>query len=206
MSKSLSINVKGNLKQLDAIKAWSDKDTIDIVFGGSKGCLIGSQLVRTITGLKEIKNIEIGEQVLTFNEVTKGSEYKKVLKTPKYPTGGDNHYHKMITFVMQNGEEFCLTPNHEIYDNGNWIATGEYAKRVLEGSRWNRWSISNLNNGESSIKKDLWEEEPFHFKALFDKERIFENLFQSKRKKTNADTPISCFSFFRQFVSSVKFS
>ena len=32
MSKSLSINVKGNLKQLEAIKAWTDKDTIDIVF------------------------------------------------------------------------------------------------------------------------------------------------------------------------------
>ena len=148
--------------------------------------------------MKEIKDIEIGEQVLTFNEVTKGSEYKKVLKTPKYPIGGDNHYHKMITFVMQNGEKFCLTPNHEIYDNGNWIASGEYAKRVLEGNRWNRWSISNLNNGKSSIKKDLWEEEPFHFKALFDQERIFENLFQSKREKTNADTPISCFSFFRE--------
>ena len=83
LSKSLSINVKGNLKQLEAIKAWTDKDTIDIVFGGSKGCIIGSQLVRTITGLKEIKDIEIGEQVLTFNEVTKWSEYKKVLKTPK---------------------------------------------------------------------------------------------------------------------------
>ena len=48
MSKSLSLNVRGNLKQLEAIKAWTDKTTIDIVYGGSKGSgktFIGCSLI-----------------------------------------------------------------------------------------------------------------------------------------------------------------
>jgi PBSX family phage terminase large subunit len=47
-NKSLSLNVRGNLKQLEAIKAWTDKTTIDIVYGGSKGSgktFIGCSLI-----------------------------------------------------------------------------------------------------------------------------------------------------------------
>jgi len=37
MAKQISFNVNGNLKQLECVKYWIDKETIDIVYGGSKG-------------------------------------------------------------------------------------------------------------------------------------------------------------------------
>jgi phage terminase large subunit len=36
-TKELELNVQGNLKQLEAVKYWTDKTTIDIAYGGSKG-------------------------------------------------------------------------------------------------------------------------------------------------------------------------
>lgn len=199
-NKQISLNVRGNVKQLQAVKYWIDDTTIDIAYGGSKGCIVGSTLVRTLQGLIPIKNVKVGDYVLTINEATKENEYRLVLDTKKFSTEGDHHYHKMITFVMKNGESFSLTPNHEIYDNGNWTPAGEFAKRILE--RNNEW-IPNIDIRQSSFSQALWKEREYHFKTLQDKARVFEDLFNDKRKKgAVSDTPISCFSFYRK--SSIK--
>lgn len=195
-NKQISLNVRGNVKQLQAVKYWIDDTTIDIAYGGSKGCIVGSTLVRTLQGLIPIKNVKVGDYVLTINEATKQNEYKLVLDTKKFSTEGDHHYHKMITFVMKNGESFSLTPNHEIYDNGNWTPAGEFAKRNLE--RNNEW-IPNIDIRQSSFSQALWKEREYHFKTLHDKERLFEDKFKRKWKSEKlSDTPLSCFSFYRK--------
>ncbi len=195
-NKEISLNVRGNVKQLQAVKYWIDDTTIDIAYGGSKGCIVGSTLVRTSNGLLPIKDVKVGDYVLTINESTKQNEYKLVLDTKKFSTEGDHHYHKMITFVMKNGESFSLTPNHEIYDNGNWTSAGEFAERILERDK--RW-IFNIKYGKGSFSPALWQKKEYHFETLFDKEGILQNLFINRRKKgAVSDTPISCFSFLRK--------
>jgi hypothetical protein len=199
-NKEISLNVRGNVKQLQAVKYWIDDTTIDIAYGGSKGCIVGSTLVRTLQGLIPIKNVKVGDYVLTINEATKQNEYKLVLDTKKFSTEGYHHYHKMITFVMKNGESFSLTPNHEIYDNGNWTPAGEFAERILEGN--NEW-VSNINFWSGSFSQAFWQKREYHFKTLYDKEGLLKNLFKHRRgKEATSDTPISCISFHRK--SSIK--
>lgn len=195
-TREISLNVRGNVKQLQAVKYWIDTTTIDIAYGGSKGCLVGTTQVRTSKGLVPIKDVRIGDSVLTINESTNKNEYKLIVDTKKFSTEGDHHYHKMITFVMKSGESFSLTPNHEIYDNGNWTPAGEFAKRILEGDK--EW-VYYIEPGKGSFSPALWQEREYYFKTLFDKKGVLQDFFIDKRKEgAVSDTPISCFSFYRK--------
>lgn len=195
-TKSISLNVRGNLKQLETIKHWMDDSVIDIAYGGSKGCMTGSCKIRTNKGLVNISDVKIGDRVLTINETTKQNEYKLVLDTKQYSSGGSNQYHKIITFVMKSGEQFSLTPNHEIYENGNWTSSGEFAKRILE--RDNGW-LSNLKYGASSFDSSLWQDKKHYFKTIFYKQGVFKNSLNCESAKDElSNSPISCYSFLRE--------
>lgn len=160
-TKSIALNVRGNLKQLETIKHWMDDSVIDIAYGGSKGCMTFDAKIRTNKGLVNISDVKIGDRVLTINEATKQNEYKLVLDTKQY---GTEHYHKLITFVLKNGEQFSLTPNHEIYIHGDWIASGTVIKDLLNGFIYNEEYFD-------SVPTALWFEKEYHFKHLVDKNK-----------------------------------
>lgn len=193
MSKSLSINVKGNLKQLEAIKAWTDKDTIDIVFGGSKGCTVKHTKVLTDFGYKEIQDFKIGDNVASLNEVGY-LEYKKVIDVKKFNLLTTSEYNKMITFVMRDGNKLSLTPNHEVYYGGNWIPAGEFTERILDCNSRHKWDVRNIINGKNSLKQGLWTDKETYFETFNDKQRLFENTLKNVGENIFS-TPISCYLF-----------
>src|SRR5699024_1869927 len=80
----ITFDSNGNEKQKLAYKLWSDKKTNDIVYGGSKGCVIGNNDIITLGGIKEIRDVRIGEKVLSYNTGLCVFEYKEVLNRFKY--------------------------------------------------------------------------------------------------------------------------
>jgi phage terminase large subunit len=195
-SVKVRFDTHGNERQKQTAGYWLDKTTTDIVYGGSKGCLTAGTLVRTMVGLKPIEKVSPGNVVLTINEQTGSEEWNVVLEQKRYETKKENEYHKIITFVTHTGESLSLTPNHEIYINGSWVASGEFARRILEVYKWDREEIYDLFKG-SSI--ELWTDESKYFESYYKQEGVRDSLpISQERKVVNSDTPISCLSFHRQ--------
>jgi len=118
--------VPGNVAHYDAaynLMKWG-ADAIRVGIGN--GCFSGDSKVLTENGLVEIKDIKIGDKVLTHTKT-----YKEVVN--KLPF---NHFRK---FVEINGIK--STPNHEyyviekdIFNNG--FDPNEFEKIVTENAKW----------------------------------------------------------------------
>ena len=91
-----------------------------------KYCLAGDTQIRMVDySLKEIKDIEVGDEVLGFDEYTeKGKIRNKHTKVRKSTV--EQLFHRtadVIELVFENGEKLKITPNHKIlvrrnsYDN-----------------------------------------------------------------------------------------
>jgi radical SAM peptide maturase (CXXX-repeat target family) len=87
-----------------------------------KYCLSGDTQIRMVDySLKEIKDIEVGDEVLGFDEYTERGKNTKVKKSTV-----EQLFHRtsdVIELVFENGEKLKITPNHKIlvmrnsYDN-----------------------------------------------------------------------------------------
>lgn len=96
----------------------NDKGIFKAVFmAGSPGCFDGETLVDTNNGFKKISDIEVGDQVLTFDEETGDEVYKPVLELFKYDVTDDD----ILEIEFENGETVICTENHEFYVNGEWV-------------------------------------------------------------------------------------
>ena len=154
MSKSLSINVKGNLKQLEAIKAWTDKDTIDIVFGGSKGSgksFIGCSLIcadalmypkthyfiarKTLSDLRKFTTPSI-QEVMSIWGI--GEEY--------YSFNGQDNY-----FKFHNGSKIFLIDAKYLPSDPNYMRFGsmQMTRGFIEEA--GEFDIECKNNLQASI-------------------------------------------------------
>ncbi|MGN0632908.1 MAG: polymorphic toxin-type HINT domain-containing protein [Oscillospiraceae bacterium] len=82
---------------------------------GTSYCFVAGTLVTTEDGFKPIEEIEVGDKVLSENELTGEVENKTVTKTYINQT-------TKLTHVGVNGEEFVCTPTHPfyVYQHG-WI-------------------------------------------------------------------------------------
>lgn len=92
--------------------------------GRGGGCFLGDTKVLTAEGLKGIKEIRIGEYLLTLNETTDINEYKKVAKVFQEQA---NDFVKIILDVA----EIVVTPRHRFFvkDKG-WTQ----AKDIIVGN------------------------------------------------------------------------
>ena len=97
---------------------------------GSTRCFTGNTLVRTNSGLKQIKDIEVGDLVLSVNLETNISEYQKV--NEKYYYKATQIKQELIIFTLYNQEVITCTEHHEIYFEGRWVEARELAKRKME--------------------------------------------------------------------------
>ena len=73
-------------------------------------CILGSSQVRTKLQNKQICDILIGEEVLSFNLDTKQVEFKPVVAISKNPT-----IKKIYKIITENGKELICTEDHRIY-------------------------------------------------------------------------------------------
>lgn len=97
-------------------------------------CLVGETLVETINGPVKIKDIKIGDLVLTRNG------YRRVLASQM-----TNPEASVVELSFSNGAKLICTPNHPIFSDGSFVG----ADALLYGNRV--WSLNNTaSNGEYS--------------------------------------------------------
>ncbi|WP_286467977.1 Hint domain-containing protein [Myroides sp. DF42-4-2] len=66
-----------------------------------------------------MEDVEVGELVLTYNEITKCNEYKPVeVKHERYTQ-------QMLTLELPTGELVSVTPEHRFYCNDQWVTASE---------------------------------------------------------------------------------
>ena len=86
------------------------------IITGGRGCFCGKQLIQTDVGVKPISEIKKGDKVLSYNEATKKTEYKRVANTFKY----DND--KIVRIRLKNGIEIKVTEDHKFYYKNRWVS------------------------------------------------------------------------------------
>lgn len=96
-------------------KAYPKFGQIVIISGGA-GCFRGNTEVNTDKGLKPIKDILVGDKVLSFNEETKMKEYKTVDNLFIY----DNDK-TLLELTFDNGEVIVCTEDHEFLIGDEWV-------------------------------------------------------------------------------------
>lgn len=82
---------------------------------GGTSCFEGSQLVITKRGSIPIKDIVIGDFVLSYNEITKLNEWNLVKNLFKF-----NNTKKTIKVKLKNGKEIIVTDDHKFFYKGSW--------------------------------------------------------------------------------------
>lgn len=113
--------------------AWGylqDEKTKFIGFGGGAGCVVAGTEVATPNGYRAIESLELGDQVFSYNEQTKGVEPKAVTETFKY--GGGEVGQDLIQLTLYDGKTITATPAHRFFVGGDWVSAKSIAKRTLE--------------------------------------------------------------------------
>ena len=77
-------------------------------------CVKGDQLVQCEKEYKQIKDIKVGDKVVSYNIKKQKNEYKTVLKTYEN-LNKSNSYDHFLKIDFNNGKSITVTPNHKIY-------------------------------------------------------------------------------------------
>jgi hypothetical protein len=92
-----------------------------IVFlAGGAGCFDGNTLVKTESGYKAIKDIQINEMVYTKNEENDEVELKRVKDLIEYSV--EDQSEDILELTFENGETVVCTENHLFFTRDEWIA------------------------------------------------------------------------------------
>ena len=110
------VDCKEGMEKLDNYKKkwnsrdgrWSDEPSK--ANGCSEGCLIGTTLVLLRSGLTEIQNVRIGDEVWT------PAGYALVLQS-----GVVKLAHELMHIELSNGNELICTPEHKIMSNKGFV-------------------------------------------------------------------------------------
>ena len=78
-------------------------------------CLAGDSMIETNKGLVPIKDIKVGDLVLSYNERTNQTEYKKVLNS--IMTSPERE----VIVIEYKGRELTLTPDHRVLTKRGYI-------------------------------------------------------------------------------------
>lgn len=81
-------------------------------------CFTGDTLIKTTNGNKKIKDIGIGDKVLTFNHSQCIMEEKEVVRT-------NNHLDSIYRLEFDNGQTVECTENHKFYTNRGYLSIEE---------------------------------------------------------------------------------
>ena len=116
----IELNVGKNYDEIDKTFDWQkSQDQIKQLYicEGGSGCFDGGQQVVTNKGLKPIKDIYIGDMVLSYNETTKLDEYKEVNHKFKY-----KNKKKCYRVGLRDGSYIIATEDHKFYFEGRWVS------------------------------------------------------------------------------------
>lgn len=153
-------------------------------------CFGGETLIRTKEGYKEIKKMDIGDEVLSFDAQKKKLVFNQVIQ--KFIYSG---LYPLVELKLKNGRIIC-TQDHKFYKNGKWIRAIDIARRIMEGDSRNQWKIFNQQfwktkgNELEVLKKSKNNEIKF-------RQRIPKNNDIKKQQVSDScDSQISCKSIY----------
>ena len=119
----------------------------------SQGCLLkGTKILLKNNEQKEIENINIGDEVIVWNENTKQLEAKKVLTKKEHLD-----IQKVIKLYLSNNTNLILTPGHPVLTENGWASLDEKESLKTHGVYVNKLQINDniigLNNEKNKIIK-----------------------------------------------------
>jgi hypothetical protein len=111
------------------------KDAFQILVADE--CLVRDTLIETQSGLKAIQDIQVGDEVLSFNHETDALEYKKVLRTMKNPAP-----EKLI-----EAAGIVSTAGHPIYtEEDNYVEAQKISGKTLRILRKDIYDLPKRRN------------------------------------------------------------
>ena len=146
-------------------------------------CFTGDTLIKTTNGEKKIKDIGIGDKVLTFNHSQCIIEEKEVVRT-------NNHLDSIYRLEFDNGKTVECTGNHKFYTNRGYLSIEEILSimrcSVEEGhtilfSDLQKQSTSGECSNDNLPK--LWERN-----SVREKEQTDEILFYGLQERVSSET------------------
>jgi hypothetical protein len=140
----------GLLKLVNDLKKQGLKATVDIAQDKGKQaikklCFVAGTLILTEKGFKPIEEIQVGDKVWSYNEVTKETELKEVVALSRNTTS-------QLIEITAGNETIVCTPEHPFYIGDKWIE----AKNLNIGDNLTLKNntfvkISNLNHLEKEV-------------------------------------------------------
>ena len=125
----------------------------------SQSCFTEETLIETEDGYKEIKDIEVGDKVLSYNVETKQQEYKEVVQVFE-------HEVKELIHVYTEEEIVHTTENHPFYVEGSgWTPASELKENdILYTSDGRKVIVTKVEREqfEQSIKVYNFEVKDYH--------------------------------------------
>ena len=100
------------LENQDILKGVSFLATLD-----NRTCLHPDSEIKTIDGIKKIKDIEIGDFVLTHKNKYKKISDKMIQKKKRY-----------LKIKLSNGNVLKATEDHKVLTNEGWVEIGSLEK------------------------------------------------------------------------------
>ena len=104
-------------------------------------CFTGNTLVETKNGSKKIKDIVVGDKVLTFNHSKGMIEDREIVRV-------DSHLDSIYRLEFENGTTIECTGNHKFYTNRGYISIEE----ILSSMR------CSVKEGQTVLFSDLQEQ------------------------------------------------
>lgn len=132
-------------KQINALKLLKDKDTLFVGYGGSARCFVGeTKVLMSDLSYKDIKDIELGEYVISYDKRTNNFKNQKVIKKYKYCLCSPA---KMIKL----GGNIISTNEHRFLFRGKWTKAKMLRERAMETNRrqlfhFRLWKIGNYKS------------------------------------------------------------
>jgi DNA polymerase elongation subunit (family B) len=124
----------------DPTLSKDDRDLYNVVSQGLKvflnACFTGDTLVVTPTGLKNIKDMTVGDQVVNVNPETLRVEIDRVIDVQAFPYRGD-----LIHFKDDRFLDLMVTPNHRMLTKDNRKSS---KSKVLFRSAEDVYNLTNM--------------------------------------------------------------
>ena len=187
------------------IQLVENKDRYLILYG-SRGCFHYNQLVKLEEGTsKPIKDIKIGEKVISFNVTTKKDEIKRVINTFRYDISEE-----VIKVTLNNGKEIIATKDHKFFFGGSWLSLEKIVSLYYGRNMVNNTKLSALSSKQFGTSKNIQLEEHWADKnneTSKGQKGLFENEAKEQRwsnadNKSSQDNSTNIYSKSREFGNS----
>lgn len=90
-----------------------------LILSGGAACFSEETAVRTKNGIKPIKDVSVGDQVLSLDEATGKKLWSNVKDTKSFNSG--DLPSRLMKLITESGQEIICTEDHEFYVDGKWV-------------------------------------------------------------------------------------